>query len=152
MADATGLDPEDWALWRLFLAAEARLTLQIDRQLQQDSGLAQGEYGTLAAIVETPGHALRIGELAARLGWEKSRVSHLVTRMQRRGLIERTAAAEDGRGTRITVTAKGRRTLLSAVRGHAAEVRRAFLDHIEPGDRAALERLLANIMRGGPAA
>jgi DNA-binding MarR family transcriptional regulator len=145
VTDATGLSPDDWALWRAFLAANARLTLRIDRQLQQEAGLAQGEYGTLAAILDTPDRAMRIGELATQLGWEKSRVSHLVTRMQRRGLIERAPTAEDGRGTRITVTPEGRRALLAAVRGHAEEVRRAFLENIAPEERAVLQRVLQRI-------
>ncbi|MGP3533751.1 MarR family winged helix-turn-helix transcriptional regulator [Microbacterium sp. RD1] len=151
MAETTSLEPEDWALWRTFLAANARLTLQIDRQLQQDSGLAQGEYGTLAAILDSTARALRVGELARQLAWEKSRVSHLITRMERRGLVERAASAEDGRGSLITVTPAGRRALLRAVRGHAAEVRQAFLGLIRPDERAVLERVLRRLATGDPA-
>lgn len=149
MADTTGIEPDEWALWRAFLVAHAQVSRRIDTQLHRDSGLAQGEYATMTAILEAPGRRLRVGQIAAALGWEKSRASHLVGRMERRGLLAREPCADDARAVDITVTPEGRRAYLGAVRGHAAQVRRVFLDHVRPDERAVvtevLERVLTNL-------
>lgn len=155
MVDATGTEPEEWALWRAFLVSHAQVSRRIDLQLQRDAGLAQGEYATIAAILESPGRHLRIGQIADALGWEKSRVSHLITRMERRGFLKREVCAEDARATEITVTSEGRRRQLGAMRGHAAEVRRVFLEQVRPDERRVLTEVLTRVLDnldGPPAA
>ena len=146
MVDATGTEPEEWALWRAFLVSHARVSRRIDAQLQRDAGLAQGEYATITAIREAPDRHLRIGEIADALGWEKSRVSHLVSRMEKRGLLERVVSAEDARAIQITVTSEGRRRQLGAMRGHAAEVHRVFLEHVRPDERPVVTEVLTRIL------
>lgn len=145
MMDATDIEPDEWALWRLFRQAQARLDRRIDGQLRQDAGMAQGEYGAIAAILESSERRLRVGDIARELGWEKSRASHLVTRLEERGWLAREAD-DDGRAARISVTAAGRRAHLGAVRGHAAQVRAAFLDHLQPEERRLLSRALQRIV------
>jgi DNA-binding MarR family transcriptional regulator len=144
--DATGTEPEEWALWRAFLVSHAQVSRRIDAQLHRDAGLAQGEYATITAILESPGRHLRIGEIAAALGWEKSRASHLVGRMERRGLLQREVCADDARAVEITVTREGRRKQLGAIRGHAAEVRRVFLEHVRPEERAVVTEVLTRVL------
>jgi DNA-binding MarR family transcriptional regulator len=146
VVEATGIQPEEWALWRAFLLSHARVSHEIDAQLQRDAGLAQGEYATISAILEAPGGRLRIGEIAQALGWEKSRVSHLIGRMEQRGLVRREACADDARAVEIFVTPDGRRTQLGALRGHAAEVRRVFLDHVTPEERAVVTGVLTRVL------
>jgi DNA-binding MarR family transcriptional regulator len=145
VTDATGTDPEEWALWRAFLVSHARVTRLIDAQLQRDADLTQGEYATISAILETPARHMRIGEIADALGWEKSRASHLVGRMEQRGLIERALCADDARAMEIAVTAEGRRKQLGAIRGHVAEVRRLFLDQIRPEERPVVTDALTRV-------
>lgn len=146
MADATGTEPEEWALWRAFLKAQARLDRRIDGQLQREAGMTQGEYGAIAAILESPGRQLRVGEVARELGWERSRVSHLVARLERKGWLSREQWDQDRRAAQVTVTPGGRRAYLAAVRGHAAEVRAAFFVNVEPDERDALAGLLRRII------
>ena len=146
MSDATGIEPEEWALWRAFLLSYAGVSRRIDAQLQRDAGLAQGEYATLSAILESPGRRMRVGEIAEALGWEKSRVSHLLARMEQRELVKREACAEDARATEITVTPGGRLKQLGAMRAHAAEVRKVFLEHVRPEERAVVTEVLTRVL------
>lgn len=146
MADATGTDLDEWHLWRMFRRAQARLDRRIDGQLHRDSDLGLGEYGAIAAILESADLRLRVGEIARELGWEKSRASHLVSRLQGKGWLERDASHDDGRAAYVSVTSAGRREYLGAIRGHAAEVRAAFLDHVDLQEREMLARVLQRIV------
>lgn len=146
MGDATGTEADEWRLWRSFLAAQARLARRTDGQLQRDSELSRGEYGAIQAILDAPERRLRIGRIAEQLGWERSRVSHLILRMEQRGLIERDACDNDRRANELSVTRAGRRAHLAATRGHAAEVRRAFLDQVRPEERQMLQAVLDRII------
>jgi DNA-binding MarR family transcriptional regulator len=139
MADATGFEEDEWRLWRSFTTMHRRLSLALDRQLQRDAGISQADFGVLITIFDSPDRRLRVGELAAALAWEKSRVSHQVSRMETRGLLERTTCPDDGRATWISLTHDGRRTVLGAIRGHAAAIRELFLDQLgDAGERTAI--------------
>lgn len=146
MADATGTEPEEWALWRAFLKAQARLDRRMDGQLQRDADMTQGEYGAIAAILESTDRRLRVGEIARELGWERSRASHLITRLEKKGWLVREAWEHDGRAAQVTVTTDGKRIFLAAVRGHAAEVRDAFFANVSAEERSALADVLRRII------
>ena len=92
---------------------------------------------------------MRVTELARLLQWGLSRVSHHVTRMARRGLVERVVCTSDGRGAFIAVTPAGRSAIEQAAPGHVAAVRRLVIDALESEDVAALntvfDRMLARI-------
>ena len=92
----------------------------------------------MLALFRAPDHRLRPGVLADRIAWEKSRISHQLTRMAARGLVERVECETDGRGSFVVLTRQGRRALLSAMRGHAASIRALFLDALEPEEKQAL--------------
>lgn len=147
MADATGIEPEEWAVWRAFLAASAQLSLEVDQRLKRDHGLNPGEYATLT-LLRDAGGPLRTGELATALGWERSRMSHLLARMEERGLVSRSATADDRRASEIEVTADGRRALLAAVRSHALDVRSLFLDRMTPDERAVMTTVFTRVLNG----
>lgn len=146
MADATGFEPEEWALWRDFRAVQARLTLAIDQQLQRDAGIDQAEYGILASLFEAEDRHLRVRDLCVELGWERSRMSHRVAQMERRGLVSRESVPHDGRAAWVELTPAGARMLLGAVRGHAQLVRRAFLDLLAPGEPEAMQAVLTRVL------
>ena len=78
------------------------------------------------------------------LGWEKSRLSHQVTRMERRGLVERTDCDTDARGTWIGITPDGRRAILGAMRDHATNIRRYFSASTD--DDQALKRVSGRVL------
>ncbi len=105
-----------------------QLDLALERELQRDAHISGPDYEILITLFESPEKQLRARELAARLGWEKSRLSHQVTRMVARELVERSECDTDGRGTWIGLTTKGRLATLGAVRAHAQTIRRLFFD------------------------
>ena len=118
-----GVSEQDWQLWREFLTMHRHLARELDRQLQRDAGISQADFSVLLRLSESPAQRLRTGELAELLAWEKSRVSHQVTRMEARDLLERSECAEDGRGTWVGLTEEGRRVLQLAPGDLAAQIR-----------------------------
>lgn len=128
MSEEQTLTPEEWELWRAFHAMRRQLDLALERELQRDAHISGPDYEILITLFESPEKQLRARELAARLGWEKSRLSHQVTRMVARELVERSECDTDGRGTWIGLTTKGRLATLGAVRAHAQTIRRLFFD------------------------
>jgi DNA-binding MarR family transcriptional regulator len=92
---------------------------------------------------------MRIGDLAAQIGWERSRLSHQLRRMEERGLTERRTGAEDGRTTNVVLTASGRRAIEGAAPGHVDLVRRLFFDPLPENllapFTAALEHIEVNL-------
>jgi DNA-binding MarR family transcriptional regulator len=138
MSTVSDVDPEDWATWRLYFASGRRLVAELDRRLQADVGISHPEYTVLLSLNEAPQRKLRTGELADLLAWEKSRVSHQVTRMAARRLVDRTPCEDDGRGTWIGITAEGRRLLLRAMRDHAVAIRELFVDRLTDDQKASM--------------
>jgi DNA-binding MarR family transcriptional regulator len=138
MSTSAGVSEQDWQLWREFLTMHRHLARELDRQLQRDAGISQADFSVLLRLSESPAGRLRTGELAELLAWEKSRVSHQVSRMEARDLLERSECAEDGRGTWVGLTAEGRRVLQEASGDHAAAIRSLFFDHLTDAEKAAL--------------
>ena len=146
------LSPDEERAWRALQFMQLRLDGELSRQLARDGDLSYAEYVVLVALIDAPDGRLRLGELGRRLSWEQSRLSHQVARMQRRGLVEKEACASDRRGAVVVVTAAGRGEIARAAPGHAATVRRIFVDRLTPEQLAALgaaaEQVLAQWENG----
>ncbi|MEI5011761.1 MarR family transcriptional regulator [Streptomyces sp. PmtA] len=99
-----------------------------ERQLLRDSGLSSADYALLAPLSEAPEGLLRAKELGAEVDWERSRLSHQISRMEKRGLVARESCAEDARGSMVRLTQTGRRAIEEAAPRHTATVRRLFFD------------------------
>jgi DNA-binding MarR family transcriptional regulator len=140
MAEPHTLEPEEWELWHTWMHAQRLLARELDRGLQRDFGITKADFSVLVTLQQAPGHQLRVGELVESLAWEKSRVSHQLTRMENRALVERTDSETSGRRTSIGLTAKGRRAAQSAILGHADNIRRYFFDTLTP-EQAAVVRV-----------
>jgi DNA-binding MarR family transcriptional regulator len=114
--------------WRGLLQMTTKLEAQLNRELQEAGGLSLADYDVLVPLSEAPQGRLRVFELASDLGWERSRLSHHLGRMQRRGLVTREDCAADGRGSFIVLTDDGLRAIEAAAPGHVASVRKHFID------------------------
>ena len=88
--------------WRAYLQAGTLLRARLNRQLQADSGLSLPEYEVLVQLTEAPGGRVRPVQLGQDLNWEQSRLSHLLTRMNRRGFVAREDCPGDARGAQAT--------------------------------------------------
>lgn len=140
------LDEGEQRAWRAYQRMQGQLSGRLNRQLQTDAGLSLADYEVLVALTDAEGGYLRPFELQRHLHWEQSRLSHHLTRMQRRGLVERKECTEDGRGAFIVVTAAGRETIESAAPGHVEAVRRLFFDGLSRDEVEALERLSTHVL------
>jgi DNA-binding MarR family transcriptional regulator len=132
------LSAEEEHLWRGWLQLNDEITATLQREMQQDAKLSLSDYEVLVFLTDHPEGRLRVLDLARQLAWERSRVSHHLTRMERRGLVERRECAEDGRGAFIAVTEAGRAANERAAPGHVAAVRRLFFDVLDAEEVAAL--------------
>ena len=135
------------------MRVQLRLTYEMNRQLQADSNLSLPDYDVLNALRYAPGGRRVISELAARIGWERSRLSHHVRRLENRGLVDSRPAPADRRATEITLTDQGWDEITRASSGHIDLVRRLFFDGLpdellEPFT-IGLERVYDNIIDRG---
>ena len=132
------------------MRVQLRMSYEMNRQLQADSGLSLADYDVLVALSDDGNDAgLRVSDLAARIGWERSRLSHQLRRMEERGLTERRPSTEDGRTTNVVLTASGRRAIVEAAPGHVDLVRGLFFDSLPENllgpFTAALEHIHVNL-------
>lgn len=128
MDDVQWLDEREARAWRGLQALQLRLTATLSRELAADSDLSYPDYTVLVVLTDQPEGRLRAFELGHELGWEKSRVSHHVSRMVKRGLVRREKCPSDQRGAYVVVTDTGRKAIEAAAPGHVAAVRRHFVD------------------------
>ena len=138
-------DREDRA-WRGYRRMRRLLDLELARELMQDAGLSEPDYDVLSDLSETPDQRLRLSELADRMLWSRSRLSHHLTRMQQRGLVSREECPSDGRGSIVVLTPAGRRAVEAAAPGHVAAVRRHLIDLLTPDEVAALAALTHRVV------
>jgi DNA-binding MarR family transcriptional regulator len=146
MAEASEFTEDELAVWREFFWMRRRLDLALERQLQRDSDISGADYEILASLSQAPDRRLRVRELGESLGWEKSRVSHQLTRMEKRSLVQRLDCATDARGTWVVITADGRRTILGAMRNHRSAIRKVFFDVLEPHEQESLLTISGRVL------
>lgn len=140
------LTPDEQRAWRTYLQMSALLPAYLGRQLQRDSGLSLPEYEVLVQLSEAPGHRMRPYQLCEALNWEQSRLSHQLTRMEKRGLVAREECAADGRGAEVILRTDGADSIRSAAPGHVAAVREVFFSRLTSEERAAFEKACAAIL------
>ena len=120
------LDALELRAWRGLIETTALLRQRSDRLLLADSGLSGSDYPVLVTLHELGGATIRSTELAERIGWEQSRLSHHLARMERRGLISRSRHQADNRGSEVHLTSQGRDHYLAAAQAHSRVVKTHF--------------------------
>lgn len=139
-----GLTERELRAWRTYFRMVELLRTRIEQQLQASSGLSNADYTVLVLLSEAPGRRLRAYELGRVAGWEKSRMHHQLTRMERRGLITREPCGS--RGIDAVLTDEGFAALRKAVPGHTDEVRRLFVERLTPEELDAFAALSAKLL------
>jgi DNA-binding MarR family transcriptional regulator len=122
------------------------LPWSIDQQLQRDSNLGMVEYQVLAMLSTSPQRTMRMTPLAEVTNASLSRLSHLVKRLEQRGLVRREPDPMDGRFSNAILTDKGFATLAEAAPGHLAHVRSLVIDVLSPEQLRRLGRDAHRIM------
>ncbi|MCL2586140.1 MAG: MarR family transcriptional regulator [Streptosporangiales bacterium] len=143
---AEWLTPDEQRAWRTYLRMSTLLPAYLGRQLQRESGLSLPEYEVLVQLSEAPGNRMRPYQLCEALNWEQSRLSHQLTRMEKRGLVARQECAADGRGAEVILQADGAESIRSAAPGHVAAVREVVFSCLSEADRQSFEKACATIL------
>ncbi|MCF3965213.1 MarR family winged helix-turn-helix transcriptional regulator [Streptomyces fuscigenes] len=123
---------EELRAWREFIETTEALRARLAARLQRDTDLSTGDYTVLLQLSEADGTRLRSSELALAVGWERSRLSHHLGRMERRGLIRREECATDSRGAEVVLEPAGARAFHEATYPHLRAVREFFVDALTP--------------------
>jgi DNA-binding MarR family transcriptional regulator len=148
--DPIWLSQDEERIWRGWITLNAELMAALQRQTQADAGLSMPDYEVLVHLTDDAAGRLRVSALAGLLQWERSRVSHHVTRMERRGLVEREECADDGRGAFVTVTPMGRAAIEQAAPGHVRAVRRMVFDGLDADEVRSLETVIDKLLARQP--
>src|SRR5256885_15470824 len=145
MAKPRWLDERQQRVWQGYLHLNQDLIAVLEQQLTRDSGLSGADYRVLVPLSEAPDGLLRARDLGADIGWDRSRLSHHLSRMENRGLIIREECAEDARGLMVRLTKAGRRAIEEAAPGHAEAVRHSLFVQLSTDE---IETMAAVFDRG----
>jgi DNA-binding MarR family transcriptional regulator len=122
------LDERQARVWQAHLKLNRELYGALEAQLLREAGLSAADYAVLVPLSAAPEGVLRARELCTEIGWDRSRLSHQVSRMEKRGLVAREECAEDGRGLMVRLTDAGRTAIDGAAPQHVENVHRCFFD------------------------
>ncbi|MGH3630332.1 MAG: MarR family winged helix-turn-helix transcriptional regulator [Sciscionella sp.] len=140
------LDAEERRAWVGLARTLVRLPAALDAQLRRDAGISHFEYQVLAVLSETPGHTLRMSELATLSEGSLPRLSQVVARLEQRGWVRRTPDPADGRYTLAILAEQGLTKVTEAAPGHVEEVRRLVLDPLTKTQYRQLSEIGRRIM------
>lgn len=137
------LSPHELRAWHAFKLMGEDVMGRVERDIAEATGLSGPDFGVLLRLAGCGKGEMRQQTLAASIGWDKSRLSHQLTRMQQRGLIERRKS--DKRVVLVVLTKHGRRKLKAARPVHARSVRRNLLARLNEEQITTMVRV-SNIL------
>jgi DNA-binding MarR family transcriptional regulator len=146
MADARWLDERETHVWRSYHRLVRDFGGAMDRQLERDAGLSGADYALLVPLSEAPDEVLRMRDLGTQVDWDRSRLSHHVSRMEKRGLVAREDCPDDARGSMVRLTAAGRGAIQAAAPQHVETVRRYFFDPLPADELEVLGRVFDRML------
>jgi DNA-binding MarR family transcriptional regulator len=151
VAEPRWLNNRQARLWQAYIHMNQYLYATLEEQLTRESGLSGADYKVLVPLSETPGGVLRARELCTEIAWDRSRLSHHINRMERRGLVIREDCADDARGLMVRLTKAGRKAIQAAAPNHAESVQQYFFDLVSNDELRTLtsvfDRVLENLKR-----
>jgi DNA-binding MarR family transcriptional regulator len=150
MTEPLWLDARKAHVWRTFLDMQRELMGALERQNLRDSGLSGAEYALLVPLSTAPDGLLRARELGSELGWDRSRLSHQVSRMEKRGLVVREECETDARGAMVRLTPVGRNAIEAAAPPHVETVRRYFFDLMSDDELTTMSAVFDRVLAGLP--
>jgi DNA-binding MarR family transcriptional regulator len=139
------LTPSQQRTWLSYMQVYHRLEYEMNRQLLADCGMSLGDYTVMNALSIADGRRMQLTRLATMIGWERSRLSHHLQRMTKRGLVDRVQSETDGRATDAVMTDAGWESLHAAAPKHVAWVRRLFFSDLDGGQEAELAGILTAV-------
>lgn len=142
------LDIEHQKAWRTYLYTTTRVREQLSQVLEQDPelDLSLAEYEILVRLSEFEDSSARMSELAHNVVQSRSRLTHTISRMEKRGLVRREKSVNDGRGRVAVLTKEGMDLLVNAAPIHVASVREYLVDALGSKDFLELGRILGKLL------
>jgi len=147
MGEPPWLNDRELRTWEGFLAVATILNRSVEQQLREVAGLSHSQYELLVRLAGAPDGSLRMTELAGASLTSKSGLTYQVDQLEKAGLVRRSASADDDRGVLASITEVGWERLRGAAPGHAALVRRLFLDGLQPAEFEGLAVGVAALLR-----
>ena len=141
------LNEQEQAAWLKLAAVMLKLSPALDSELQRDSGLTHFDYLCLAMLSEAEGHVRTMSDLATTVNSSLSRLSHVITKLEGRGWVQREPSPESRRVTLARLTEAGWGVVQAAAPGHVQAVRELVFDGLSEEDVAALERVAGHIAK-----
>jgi len=141
------LTPDEERTWRALIRLLVQLPRTIDEDLVRRNNLSLTQYLVLMSLSEAPKRSLRMSQLATAASMSPSRMTRVVQAMEHDGLVGRSSAPGDGRGSIATLTDAGLRRLKEAWPEHLASVRALILDHIAPNDLDGFYRVIHGLLK-----
>lgn len=139
-------DAEELHLWQSLVDAKRTVMSRIDAALQESSGLSTADFAVLVLLSAEPVRPLRMKEVCQALGWARSRVSHQITRMEARGLVQKSRSSRDGRGVTVEVTPRGVEKLAAAGPRYVEVARSLVMQHISRSAFPIVEETVQKIV------
>ena len=121
-----GMKDLDSKAWRAFHKIGTSLLPHLGRQITNHSGISGTEYVVLVALSELTVPSANLNRLAQGLGWEISRMSHQISRMEETGFVKKSRNTDDSRCFDVSITAKGRKIADAAVPLQSKEINHCF--------------------------
>jgi DNA-binding MarR family transcriptional regulator len=146
MDEPRWLTDEEQQAWRPFAALLFRLPAAMDAQLQRDAQVTHYEYMVLISLSEAPDRTLRMSDLAEMANGSLSRLSHVVSRLERRDWVRREPCPGDGRFINAVLTDEGWEKVVATAPGHVEAVRKLIVDALTPEEFRALGAASAQIL------
>jgi DNA-binding MarR family transcriptional regulator len=140
------LDDEEARAWKAYACAARRLFAQIDRDMQRDAGLPISYWELLRHLVDAPGRAMRMSDLAEATQSAPSRLTHAVSQLESSGLVQRRQCTTDRRGCYAALTEKGAEAVTAAGDAATQSLRTHFLGSLSPADLSRLRGLSEAIL------
>jgi DNA-binding MarR family transcriptional regulator len=121
-----GMKELDSKAWRAFHKIGTSLLPHLGRQITSHSGISGTEYVVLVALSELTVPSVNLNRLAQGLGWEISRMSHQISRMEETGFVKKSRNTDDSRCFDVSITAKGRKMAEAAIPLQSKEINHCF--------------------------
>ena len=147
MNDTRWLTPDQLRAWKKFVTVVELLPGVLDTQLQHDADLTHFEYFTMAMLSEAPSRTLRMTSLAAATNSTLPRLSHVISRLEKRGYVSRAPSTDDRRATNATLTESGWSKVVATAPGHVDTVRENVIEPLSAADVADLDRIMGRMLR-----
>jgi DNA-binding MarR family transcriptional regulator len=145
MAKTRWLDNRQQRLWRAYLRMHRELFARLEDLMASEGGISAADFTVLVPLSEDSTGVLRARDLGAEIGWDRSRLSHHLARMEQRGMVAREECEEDARGLMVRITRAGRRAIEAAAPAHAEAVQRHFFDHLTRQELETLTQVFDRI-------